>query len=151
MSIDKRNTMSIPVSLDYILYSEMQDFLIIAKKISIFLEPGKDWKNIPVTPGTIVLEQPKADDPAGVIYNVSLTADIPATYESAFDHLDAVLLRDQVIIRVKMSDGSFRIIANPLYLIPTRVKIEFISSSSTDNVRLSVIMKLPTPCLILNL
>jgi len=145
MSILKNTKIALPVSIDYILWSEMSAFSTIGNKVQITLAAGAAWKNIYVTPGSILFEQSTPASIDDFLYNPSLTAEIPSINEEMVSKLDDIF-RDQLIIRVKFTDGSFRIMASPVLGIAPIIKIEEVKSATRDSAKLTCSLTLPNPC-----
>jgi len=145
MSILKNTKIALPVAVDYILWPEMSSFNSMGPDLQILLAAGAAWKNIYVTPGSIVFEESTPDSSDDFIYNSSLVMEIPSSNKEITSKLDD-LFRSELILRVKFTDDSYRILASPLFSMPSRLKLAQVKSASRDSTKVTCSLNLPHPC-----
>lgn len=145
MSITKNNKIALPVSIDYILWSEMGVATVLGNQISIELISGAEWKNIYATPGSISFEEQTPDSPDGDLYNVALSFNTPGIDQGISAQLDN-LIRNDLVLKVNFSDGTSRLIISVHYSIPSRIKTEDAKTGSRDSAKVTCSARLPHPC-----
>ncbi|MBV5313801.1 MAG: hypothetical protein JZU47_10930 [Prolixibacteraceae bacterium] len=118
-----------PVAIYYALQSDIASiYQSSANTVSLEFKPGKDFKLINTTIGTIDLQEDSQKTDAQIIYSNDLKAVSPGHEENTPDHISSLSGR-KLILRIDYRSGMRKIIGT-LDEAP-RLLIKIISATST--------------------
>jgi hypothetical protein len=132
MSLTKKNVVSIPFKVQYLLFSDIESFNEYnVNFVNIVLNSGKAWRDFYSTPGSISFIENGNQSSDGVFYATELKQFYPGT-DAESDLAVKKLEHQKLILRVLFNDGDNRIIGS--LISPARIKADIESSGKKSGI-----------------
>jgi hypothetical protein len=132
MSIIKKNTVPLPVKVEFCFISDILSFTrIFDVYAQVALKPGKDFWHFYSSPGSIEFSEKSGTKPAGTFFQSQVKLYFPGVDDSAEASL-LLLNNGKVVLKVYFNDESIRFVGSPE--APVRLTTELTQNNTKSGV-----------------